>query len=953
MLTERSAGTYGRGTCRSIGTNRGRDEAPPQGISNRASSPNCSKRVALRHYAPVSPRRVDAPMKNLLSAFKTLPWEQRDPERRAAAVRDERAPELLARLPEIAVQDPEPAVRRAALARLSAASLLLERHRADPDTETRALAMTRLSRVLLDPAAGLAPGARLAALSLDLPNELLERVAESAPEVEARRAAVARVARPAFLLRRCGEETDAALREILLGRIDGEETLDRLAETLRKRDKNLARQARERAEALRLARGDAAALQRYALGLCETLTEWAQQLPEHVETRLVAATQEWQGRRDALDAATQRRVDAYLERLQDALAMRARRAAGAMVVDPVTDAADASVPPPDAGPEAVAQVLMQGEAGYATADQETVAMIPAAPAPRAATDWSELDRRLAVANRAVVAQRLGAARPALEQVQVLLKQLPTPDRARRDHLAQIEAKVAELDQWQRWSGNRVRARLCDDLEALIAAGHHPDAVANRVRELQQEWARVEAAEPGDADRSSGLARRFRGLCGRAMAPTKPYFEQRHALREQRREALDALLMQATPEALAPLSTPAAIGLRRKLVDALRLLDDLEPKARTPLARRLREGLSRIDAWLDAQREDAALGRRKLIARLRRELTHADPISALDLARQAQTEWRTLPRAAKDQEVALEKELGALIDPLFAREREQREQSVQQAGRVESESRRILDELAGLAQGDGEMLSHAEGRIAALAANWKELHAVIEPARPPREREPMRANGPGSHGQDRGRDARSGARDARGSRDRDPRNKEARAPRASDSERAFDQAVTRVRQAQLALEAGRRGLRLQALVEAAQLFAAVEHDGIANEAAQARWDAMALDEVDRRQLASRWAQAQDARGLTPRDDTALAAAQAWLIEAELDAGLDSPAEVQALRRQRQLHRLASRMQGATAAAADPRERLLHWAQLGPVPAAESPDLQARLARVLAFWSRPPA
>ncbi len=892
------------------------------------------------------------PMKNLLSAFKTLPWEQRDPERRAAAVREERAPELLARLPEIAAQDPEPAVRRAALARLSVASLLLERHRVDADTETRAVAMTRLSRVLLDPAAGLAPGARLAALSLDLPNELLERVAESAPEVEARRAAIARIARPAFLLRRCGEETDAALREILLGRIDGEETLDRLAETLRKRDKNLARQARERAEALRLARGDAAALQRYALGLCETLTEWAQQLPEHVETRLVAATQEWQGRRESLDAATQRRVDAYLERLQDALAMRERRATGAMAGDPVPDAADASVPP-DAGPEAVAQVLMQGEAGYATTALDTVAMVPDVPAPRTATDWSELDRRLAVANRAVVAQRLGAARPALEQVQVLLKQLPTPDRPRRDHLAQIEAKVAELDQWQRWSGNRVRARLCDDLEALIAAGHHPDAVANRVRELQQEWARVEAAEPGDADRSSGLARRFRGLCGRAMAPTKPYFEQRHALREQRREALDALLTQATPEALAPLSTPAAIGLRRKLVDALRLLDDLEPKARTPLARRLREGLTRIDAWLDAQREDAALGRRKLIARLRRELTHADPVSALDLARQAQSEWRALPRAAKDQEVALEKELGALIDPLFAREREQREQSVQQAGRVETETRRILDELAVLAQGDGEILSHAEGRIAALAANWKELHAAAEPSRPPREREPMRGHGAGSHGQERGREARSGARDTRGPRERDPRSKEPRAPRASDAERAFDQAVTRVRQAQSTLEATRRGLRLQALVEAAQLFAAVEHDGIASEAAQARWEAMALDEADRRQLASRWTQAQDARGLPPRDDTALAAAQVWLIEAELDAGLDSPAEAQALRRQRQLQRLASRLQGATAAAADPRERLLQWSQLGPVPAAESPDLQARLARVLAFWSRPPA
>ena len=56
-------------------------------------------------------------MKNLFSSFKTPSWEQRDPEQRAAAVRDENAPELIAKLPGIAAQDPEPAVRRAALER--------------------------------------------------------------------------------------------------------------------------------------------------------------------------------------------------------------------------------------------------------------------------------------------------------------------------------------------------------------------------------------------------------------------------------------------------------------------------------------------------------------------------------------------------------------------------------------------------------------------------------------------------------------------------------------------------------------------------------------------------------------------------------------------------------------------------------------------------------------------
>jgi exonuclease SbcC len=867
----------------------------------------------------------------LLNAFKTPAWEQRDPERRAQAVRDGSEPELLARLSEIAAQDPEPAVRRAALARLAVPAQLLARLRAETDAATREAAAQRLAKLLLDPAAGLAPGARLAAVGLDLPTDLLERVAEGAPEAEARRAALARVVRPAYLARRCAEEPDAGLRAELLERIEGEDALDKLAEALRKRDKTLARRARERAEASRLARGDSAALGRYADALCESLTAWARALPEDVESRLEVARQTWVVQREALDATAQARVEAYFLRVREALERRAQRAseAAAPALPP---------PPPDAGPEAVAPIVMQGEAAY------PAQLVPAAPAP-VAVDWSALDKALSDANRAAAAKHLGEARPALAQVQQLLPTLPKLDRARRERLAEIEARVEELDQWQRWSGNRVRARLCDEMEALIAAAPHPDAVANKVKELQLEWARVEAAEPGDADRTSGLARRFRALCGRAMAPTRPYFEQRHALREQRRGALETQLAEAAPEALAALAAPAAIGLRRRLVEALRTLDELEPKARTALARKLREALTRIDAHLDAQREDAALARRKLIARLRRELTHAAPADALALARDAQQQWKVLPRVAREQEAALEQELHALIDPLFAREREQRSQVSEQAGRVESESRRVLAELAALAQGDAEALAHAEGKLAALAASWKELHATTEAAPDERRarREPGREarGGRAPQGDRAGRDDRAGSA-RRSTREGDGRRDGGRDPAQRERERAFDQAVAGVRQAQARLEGARRGARLQALLDAAQLLEARAAGTLEPAAAQAQWEQLPLEAGDRTRLAPRW-QAADAAA-------APAAAETWLVEAELDAGLDSPPAAQALRRERQMRRLAQRLQGANATPPPAHERLHGWIALGPL----APDTAraARLARLLEAWSAPP-
>jgi exonuclease SbcC len=851
----------------------------------------------------------------LFTNFKTPPWEQRDAALRAAAVRDESAPELIAKLPEIAAQDAEPTVRRAALARLGVPALLLARHREDPDAATRATALARLSKLLLDPASGLAPGARLAAIGLELPPELLEKVAESALEVEARRAALLRITRPGFLLRRCGEEEDPALRAELFERIDGEDALDRVGEALRKRDKTLARRARERAETMRLARRDPGALRRHAAALCEQLTAWAQGLPPGLEAQLASTRAEWDALAEHYDEAMRTRVAAYFARVGEALMRRSQREI------------EATAPPqPDAGPEAVAHAVLEGDAGYG-AESESESAPAAKRRARLEVDWSGFDAALAEANRALVAKHLGEAKPALHAVHALLASLPKPDRTRRERLTEIEARIEELDQWQRWSGNRVRARLCDEVEALIAASPHPDAVANKVRELQQEWAKVEAAEPGDADRTSGLAKRFRALCGRAMAPTRPYFEQRHALREQRRAAVEALVGEARGDALAALAPPAAIGLRRKLVEALRTLDELEPKARTALARKLREALTRIDAHLDAQREDASLARRKLIARLRRELTHADPAAALALARQAQQEWKALPRAARDQEKALEDELRALVDPLFTREREQLSQAAQSASRVETESRRILDELAALAHGDPAELAHADGRIAALSASWRELHAVPE-APPPR-------------GADRG--PRREDRDRRGARDA---RREPRAARPRDTDRPFDQAVARVRAAQQAREAARRGERLQAIADAIELFALAEQGGLDAAEAASRWDALVLDAGDRRRLAPRWEQATSAT--TTPDARAILEAQRWLVEAELDAGLDSPAAQQALRREVQMQRLAARLQGGAATAPAPVERLLHFAALGPLDTETASERRERLAALLAAW-----
>jgi hypothetical protein len=156
----------------------------------------------------------------------------------------------------------------------------------------------------------------------------------------------------------------------------------------------------------------------------------------------------------------------------------------------------------------------------------------------------------------------------------------------------------------------------------------------------------------------------------------------------------------------------------------------------------------------------------------------------------------------------------------------------------------------------------------------------------------------------------------------------------------------VRQAQSVQEAARRGARLQSIAQAAALFARIAQGE--SEKSDDAWSAVQLDDADRRRLQARW------QSTTPQEESALmahdAAVDAWLVEAELDANLDSPASAQAQRRQAQMQRLAVRLQGASATPADPRERLLQFATLPSPSAAAQPERERRLLRIVEAWSR---
>ncbi|MGE4358970.1 MAG: hypothetical protein AB7D30_03915, partial [Lysobacteraceae bacterium] len=294
---------------------------------------------------------------NPFSLLRKPAWEHKDAARRAAAVAGEEHPDLIARLPDLARNDPDPAVRLAAVRRIDDLSLLGDRSRNDDAATVREAARQRYIQRLLD--ARVPEPERERVLAVEEDGEILATLAQQAPEATLRRLALERVQRPGLLAERCVTDPDPALRRWLLDRIEDIPTLERIAERARKSDKLLSRTARERVQAARLAAGDPAATAERALAICEELDTLRRSVAADAAERREVLAAEWDTLRPRLDEAMARRVMGYFSALDAALAPPAPELP---LPEPAPEAAAEPPPAPREPDTALAALLAELEA---------------------------------------------------------------------------------------------------------------------------------------------------------------------------------------------------------------------------------------------------------------------------------------------------------------------------------------------------------------------------------------------------------------------------------------------------------------------------------------------------------------------------------------------------------------------------------------------------------------
>lgn len=710
-------------------------------------------------------------------------WESKDAEVRRQAVATERDSRLLAALPVLAQEDPDPGVRLAALQRMASEPDWLKARLEGSDASIQVAADHALVRQVCKSTGGELLPKRLDWMGRLDATDLVRKLAVDALDPELRRAALQRITAQGFLGDCLLTERDPAIGTEILARIDQASTLKRIARKLRSRNKQRHHALMQRLAQLEGASGSHGARDEMASQLIQQAEQLARgEGKGNRSEALQRLIDEWTELPEP-DAAQRRRFDgavaivrSTVRRAEEPTAAPSSRSTPEPVAEaarpeldtlvqraqqlatrPATDKTGAEVNGlmsefdkawntlrrPTKSDQA-ARTHFMALAGELQARQQALQTAAAAPAPRRddagstapnppAVDYSELDRALEAADQALEAGDISAAHQALGNARSLHDRLPKRQRRRETdgQLTRMAARLKEMRDWQHWSNNKLRERLIERVGEIDAATLHPDAVTERLKELRERWKELEEQQalPGEKRRHAapgGQWRRFQKACQDAFEQARPMLEKRSELRKESLQELRDFLDDAEQTSSRDdVDRDTLIRYQRASREALRNLSAIPPQQRGQMAGKLRQQMDAISALIDKEFDAAESEKRRLVAEARKLAHEKDRAVAIDRAKALQAEWKRIGTGRRKTDQQLWKEFREPIDPLFEGLKQEREQE-RKAEHERAEALATLCERAEqLAQGDLKTLEQAAGTITGLENEFNH-HSRVPP-----------------------------------------------------------------------------------------------------------------------------------------------------------------------------------------------------------------------------------
>ncbi len=279
-----------------------------------------------------------------------------------------------------------------------------------------------------------------------------------------------------------------------------------------------------------------------------------------------------------------------------------------------------------------------------------------------------------------------------------------------------QPELEKLLDWHEYSATPKKEALCTQMETLIEREMPPEARAESIKKLREEWRAVTAA---NVKKDDPLWTRFNTAAEAAYAPCTPYFEK---LKERKRENLQQRerLSGELDQLLASVDwdNPPFDLLDKALRTARAEWQQYSP-VHFPEAKRCQKrfdaAMDKIHKALQSQRKSHAEAREQLIQRASALAESTDTEGAIAQALSLQDAWKKTGPVAPNVQRKQWQQFRKHMDAVFARRQAERDASQDEQQKQRAEVDALLDKLESLVALPDDQIPQSLETIAQLQA----------------------------------------------------------------------------------------------------------------------------------------------------------------------------------------------------------------------------------------------
>ena len=279
---------------------------------------------------------------------------------------------------------------------------------------------------------------------------------------------------------------------------------------------------------------------------------------------------------------------------------------------------------------------------------------------------------------------------------------------------QLDGALGKLLDWKNFAVEPKQQQLIDQMEALTNSQDNPEALASKIRRLQDQW-KLLSKDSQDQQ----LWEVFHTLAEQAYQPCKIYYEQKSEIRRSNIEKRRILIGQLNDYVAAQTwegdgSESIDWKLTEKLIGtAIKEWQSYAPTdrdANKPLQKKFDRLLDSLREKLSSHQQHNAERKQQLIAQVDALLEISDKRAATEKVKNLQAQWKQVGVVARKQEQKLWRLFRVSCDAVFAQRQQQSVEFKAELNAHKAAAETLTNEVKTLTQLSGKELLDARSRV---------------------------------------------------------------------------------------------------------------------------------------------------------------------------------------------------------------------------------------------------